>query len=57
MTRVEYQSHFISGLMLVTKLGPGALEPLVTKAMADWSGFRKDLDEFRAGQSRLGARF
>src|SRR5882672_4729578 len=35
MTRVEYQSHFISGLMLVTKLGPGALEPLVTKAMAD----------------------
>ena len=35
MTRVEYQSHFISGLMLVTKQGPGALEPLVTKAMAD----------------------
>jgi predicted permease len=35
MTRVEYQSHFISGLMLVTTLGPGALEPLVTKAMAD----------------------
>src|SRR5207248_2565928 len=35
MTRVEYQSHFISGLMLVTKLGPGALEPLVIKAMAD----------------------
>src|SRR4051794_20134650 len=35
MTRVEYQSHFISGLMLVTKLGPGALEPLVTKAMTD----------------------
>ena len=35
MTRVEYQSHFISGLMLVTKLGSGALEPLVTKAMAD----------------------
>jgi predicted permease len=35
MQRVEYQSHFISGLMLVTKQGPGALEPLVTKAMAD----------------------
>src|SRR6266536_2005463 len=35
MTRVEYQSHFISGLMLVTKLGLGALEPLVTKAIAD----------------------
>jgi predicted permease len=35
MERVEYQSHFISGLMLVTKLQPGAVEPLVTKAMAD----------------------
>jgi predicted permease len=35
MQRVEYQSHFIGGLMLVTKQGPGALEPLVTKAMAD----------------------
>jgi ABC-type antimicrobial peptide transport system permease subunit len=35
MTRVEYQSHFISGLMLVTKIPPGQLEPLVTKAMAD----------------------
>jgi ABC-type antimicrobial peptide transport system permease subunit len=35
MTRVEYQSHFISGLMLVTTLGPGALEPLVTKTMAE----------------------
>src|SRR5580765_1013197 len=35
MQRIEYQSHFISGLMLVTKQGPGALEPLVTKAMAD----------------------
>ena len=29
------QSHFIGGLMLVTKLAPGALEPLVTKAMAE----------------------
>jgi predicted permease len=35
MTRVEYQSHFVSGLMLVTKIPPGQLEPLVTKAMAD----------------------
>ena len=26
MTRVEYQSHFISGLMLVTKLGPGGCD-------------------------------
>ncbi|HEV3056933.1 MAG TPA: ABC transporter permease [Vicinamibacterales bacterium] len=35
MTRVEYQSHFISGLMLVTKMQPGAIEPLVTKAMSE----------------------
>jgi predicted permease len=35
MTRVEYQSHFISGLMLVTKMQPGAVEPLVTKVMAE----------------------
>ncbi len=35
MTRVEYQSHFISGLMLVTKMQPGAVEPLVTKVIAE----------------------
>jgi predicted permease len=35
MTRVEYQSHFVSGIMLVTKMRPGALEPLVTKTMAE----------------------
>src|SRR5437660_5864858 len=35
MTRVEYASHYISGIMLVTKMQPGALEPLVTKAMAE----------------------
>jgi predicted permease len=35
MTRVEYQSHFIGGLMLVTKMQPGAVEPLVTKVMAE----------------------
>jgi ABC-type antimicrobial peptide transport system permease subunit len=35
MTRVEYQSHFIGGLMLVTSLSPGQLEPLVTRALAE----------------------
>ncbi|HEY2907524.1 MAG TPA: ABC transporter permease [Vicinamibacterales bacterium] len=35
MTRVEYQSHFIGGLMLVTKMSPGQLEPLVTRALAE----------------------
>jgi ABC-type antimicrobial peptide transport system permease subunit len=34
MTRVEFQSHFVSGIMLRTKQSPGALEPLVTKALA-----------------------
>src|SRR5579864_107759 len=35
MTRVEFQSHFIGGLMLVTKMSPGAIEPLVTKALGE----------------------
>jgi ABC-type antimicrobial peptide transport system permease subunit len=34
MTRVEFQSHFVSGIMLRTKQSPGALEPLVTNALA-----------------------
>ncbi|MDR3700048.1 MAG: ABC transporter permease [Candidatus Sulfopaludibacter sp.] len=34
MKRVELQSHFISGLMLVTNASPGALEPLVTRVLA-----------------------
>jgi predicted permease len=34
MTRVEFQSHFVSGIMLRTKQSPGVLEPLVTKALA-----------------------
>src|SRR5579864_348390 len=35
MTRVERQSHFITGIMLVTTASPGALEPLVRKALAE----------------------
>jgi len=35
MARVERQSHFIGGLMLVTNLTPSALEPQLTKALAD----------------------
>jgi predicted permease len=35
MKRVELQSHFIGGLMLVTPLSPGVLEPLLTRALAD----------------------
>ncbi|HWC18513.1 MAG TPA: ABC transporter permease [Terriglobales bacterium] len=35
MARIELQSHFIGGLMLVTNALPGALEPLLRKAMAE----------------------
>jgi predicted permease len=34
MTRIEVQSHFIGGMMLVTKTSPGALEPLLTRTLA-----------------------
>jgi predicted permease len=34
MKRVEVQSHFIGGLMLVTNASPGALEPLLTRVLA-----------------------
>jgi predicted permease len=34
MKRVELQSHFIGGLMLVTKASPGSLEPLLTRLLA-----------------------
>jgi predicted permease len=32
---VEARSHFISGIMLVTKMSPGVLEPLLRKALAE----------------------
>jgi predicted permease len=35
MPRVELQSHFIRGIMLVTSATPGTLEPLLTKTLAD----------------------
>ena len=35
MTRVELQSHFIGGIMLVTNGSPGVLEPVLTKMLAD----------------------
>jgi len=34
MTRVELASHFIGGLLLVTDLPPGAIEPQVTRVLA-----------------------
>jgi predicted permease len=35
MQRIELESHFIGGLMLVTDSLPGMLEPLLTKALAE----------------------
>ncbi len=34
MRRIELQSHFVTGLMLVTNIPPGTLEPLVTRVLA-----------------------
>lgn len=35
MKRVEVQSHLIGGIMMVTNVPPGVLEPLLTKILAD----------------------
>ncbi len=35
MKRVEVESHFIGGIMLVTNASPGELEPLLTRSLAD----------------------
>jgi predicted permease len=35
MKKLEMRSHFISGIMLVTNLSPGALEPLLTRTLAE----------------------
>ncbi len=35
MKRLELRSHFIGGITLVTNLPPGALEPLITRTLAD----------------------
>jgi predicted permease len=34
MKRIELQSHFIGGLLLVTNVSPGTLEPLLTRVLA-----------------------
>jgi predicted permease len=35
MKKIEMRSHFIGGFMLVTNMSPGALEPLLTRMLAD----------------------
>ena len=35
MARIELQSHFVGGMLLVTDVSPGALEPVLTKALAE----------------------
>jgi len=35
MKKLELRSHFIGGIMLVTTMSPGALEPLLTRMLAE----------------------
>jgi predicted permease len=35
MKRLELQSHFVTGLMLLTNASPGELEPVLTRALAE----------------------
>jgi predicted permease len=35
MKKIELRSHFIGGIMLVTNISPGALEPLLTRMLGD----------------------
>jgi predicted permease len=35
MKKLELRSHFIGGIMLVTNMSPGALEPLITRTLAE----------------------
>jgi predicted permease len=35
MKRIEVQSHFVEGIMLVTNASPGTLEPLLTRTLAE----------------------
>lgn len=35
LKKLELRSHFISGIMLVTNLSPGALEPVLTRTLAE----------------------
>ena len=35
MKKLEFRSHFIGGIMLVTSMSPGALEPLLTRMLAE----------------------
>jgi predicted permease len=35
MKKIELRSHFISGIMLVTDMPPGALEPVLTRTLAE----------------------
>ncbi len=36
----EVESHFIGGIMLLTNLSPGALEPLITRVLAGVGSIR-----------------
>jgi predicted permease len=56
MKRIELQSHFISGILLVTSLSPGTLEALLTRALAEVDP-NLTIDNVRTMQQEIALRF
>jgi predicted permease len=56
MSRLELQSHFIGGILLVTKLSPGALEPLLTRILAELDP-NLTFNSIRTMQQQIDLRF
>ena len=56
MKRIELQSHFIGGIMLVTNTPPGQLEPLLTKTLAELDP-NLTIISFRTMQQQIELRF
>src|SRR5215469_1657675 len=56
MKRIELQSHFISGILLVTSLSPGTLEALLTRVLAEVDP-NLTIDSVRTMQQQIALRF
>jgi predicted permease len=56
MKKIELQSHFIGGILLVTKLSPGALEPLLTRILAELDP-NLTFNSIRTVQQQIDLRF
>jgi predicted permease len=56
MKKIELNSHFIGGILLVTKLPPGALEPLLTGILAELDP-DLTLNSIRTVQQQIDLRF